>query len=161
MSTRLSIAFGEDLPEPHPPRYLLQARKDFYLSPQVTSNPIYSQLTETLQYAVAAPNRLFYNERYRMNSELSTAFNAPKGMAAASFTTKCELLSLQHGRHQEMDVDIFDSTLRNTSERYWETLPKASSDLICVPGMNSAQNTGINISLLLMAFITTCLTNHL
>lgn len=117
------------------------------------SDPVYAQLTEALQYAVAAPNRLFYNERCRMNKDLIEVFNAPKDMAAAkalAFTTICELLSFQHGRHQEMDLDSFDSTLKNSSERYWETLPEASSDLICVPGANNAQVEGINLFLLLM-----------
>ena len=71
-----------------------------------------------------------------MNKDLIEAFNAPKDMAAAetaAFTTRCELLSLQHGRNQEMDLDFFDSTLKNSSERYWENLPEASSDwLVCL-----------------------------
>ena len=32
LNTRLSIAFGDDLPMPHPPRYLMQARNDLYYS---------------------------------------------------------------------------------------------------------------------------------
>ena len=49
-----------------------------------------------------------------------------------------------------MDLDSFDSTLKNSYERYWETLPEASSDLICVSGANSTQVEGINLFLLLM-----------
>ncbi|XP_065887608.1 thiaminase-1-like [Dysidea avara] len=163
LSTRLSIAFGEDLPEPHPPRYLLQARQDFYSSVQVTSDPVYTQLTEVLEYAVAAPNRLFYNERDRMNKDLIEVLDAPKDLAAVatvSFAIRCELLSIQHGRHQEMDLDDFDSTLKNTSQRYWETLPDAISDLICLSHANNAQSTceGINLFLLLlMTFVILCL----
>ena len=40
LTTHLSIAFGYDLPEPHPVRYLMQAFSDFYATELVQADPI-------------------------------------------------------------------------------------------------------------------------
>ena len=45
LNTRLSIAFGDDIPGSHPARYLLQARKDFYSDSRVTGDGIYAKLS--------------------------------------------------------------------------------------------------------------------
>lgn len=79
LTTRLSIAFGSDLPEPHPPRYLMQARADFYTTQQVKDDEIYSQLTTTLQYAVAAPNNEFWDKQDEMNKQIKQALNFTNG----------------------------------------------------------------------------------
>ena len=63
LNTRLSIAFSDDIPGSHPARYLLQARKDFYSDSSVTGDGIYAKLYPFLQYAVAAPNKDFYQEK--------------------------------------------------------------------------------------------------
>ena len=52
LSTRLSIAFGDDISGSHPARYLLQARSDFYSESRVTGDDIYTKLSPFLQYAV-------------------------------------------------------------------------------------------------------------
>ena len=75
LNTRLSIAFGNDLPSPHPPRYLMQARKDFYIAQQVMADKIYSTLNTTLQYTVAAPNYELYNKRHEMSRKITQALN--------------------------------------------------------------------------------------
>ena len=92
LTTRLSIAFGDDLPVPHPPRYLMQARMDFYTAQQVTADAIYSNLNTTLQYAVAAPNNRLYNNRVNMNNQITQALNITVG-SLRSFN-QCKLVSL-------------------------------------------------------------------
>ena len=90
LTTRLSIAFGDDLPEPHPARYLMQARKDFYVSELVQSNVIYSKLKETLEYAVAAPNHEFYNARTKMKDDIITALGIDNSQCAVD-GKQCEI----------------------------------------------------------------------
>ena len=63
LDTRLSIAFGDDIPGSHPARYLLQARSDFYSDSRVTDDDIYKKLSPFVQDAVAAPNKDFYQEK--------------------------------------------------------------------------------------------------
>ena len=75
LTTRLSIAFGDDLPMQHPPRYLMQARMDFYNAPRVTDDMIYNILRATPQYAVAAPNNGLYNNRKNMKDEIQLALD--------------------------------------------------------------------------------------
>ena len=62
LNTRLSVAFGDDIHGFHPARYLLQARNDFYSDSRVTGDGIYAKLSPFLQYAVAAPNKDFYQK---------------------------------------------------------------------------------------------------
>lgn len=63
LTTRLSIAFGDDISGSNPARYLLQARSDFYSDSRVTGDDIYAKLSPFLQHAVAAPNKDFYQEK--------------------------------------------------------------------------------------------------
>ena len=63
LSTRLSIAFGDDILDSHPARYLLQARSDFYSERRVKNDDIYAKLSPFLRYAVATPNKDFYQEK--------------------------------------------------------------------------------------------------
>ena len=63
LSTRLSIAFGDDISGSRHARYLLQARSDFYSKRRVTNDDIYAKLSPFLQYAVAAPNKDFYQQK--------------------------------------------------------------------------------------------------
>ena len=50
-------AEGRDLKKPHPPRYVIVSRKDFYTKGFGASDKNYQKLRSTLdQFAVAAPN---------------------------------------------------------------------------------------------------------
>ena len=75
LSTRLSIAFGDDISGSHPARYLLQARSDFYSESRVTSDDIYTKLSPFLQYAVAAPNKDFYQEKDFLETVVRNVLN--------------------------------------------------------------------------------------
>lgn len=56
LSFRNKYAQGHDLPKPHPPRYVLIARKDFYTDGFGAYQKNYQKLREAMNYAVAAPN---------------------------------------------------------------------------------------------------------
>ena len=75
LSTRLSIAFGDDISGSHPARYLLQARSDFYSESRVTGDDIYTKLSPFLQYAVAAPNKDFYQEKDFLETVVRNVLN--------------------------------------------------------------------------------------
>ena len=75
LSTRLSIAFGDDISGSHPARYLLQARSDFYSESRVTGDDIYTKLSPFLQYAVAAPNKDFYQQKDILETVVRNVLN--------------------------------------------------------------------------------------
>ena len=91
LTTRLSIAFGYDLPEPHPARYLMQARSDFYATELVLADPIYSKLKESLKYAVAAPNHKFYKRRAKMEQAIIDALNIQDNCQCSADDKNCKL----------------------------------------------------------------------
>ena len=140
LTTRLSIAFGDDLPVPHPPRYLMQARMDFYTAQQVTANAIYSNLNTTLQYAVAAPNNRLYNNRVNMNNQITQALDITVG-SLRSFN-QCKLVSLVHPRYRNESLEEFVDFLQEINgsfnTKYWEVLPEATSDPLCALLSSSA-----------------------
>ena len=75
LSTRLHIAFGDDLPYPHPPRYLMQAREDFYAESRVEEDQIYMSLQHMLKHAVAAPNAKLYGRKDKMKVDIMNALD--------------------------------------------------------------------------------------
>ena len=75
LSTRLSIAFGDDISGSHPARYLLQARSDFYSTRRVTNDDIYAKLSPFIQYAVAVPNKDFYQQKDYLETVLRNVLN--------------------------------------------------------------------------------------
>ena len=75
LSTRLSIAFGDDILDSRHARYLLQARSDFYSERRVTNDDIYAKLSPFLQYAVAAPNKDFYQQKDYLETVLRNVLN--------------------------------------------------------------------------------------
>ena len=97
LNTCLSIAFGDDLPMPHPPRYLMQARNNFYSTQQVTSDSIYSTLSGTLQYAVAAPNHGLYYNRHEMVQQIIQILDVTVE-SLVSFN-QCEMVPFIHLRY--------------------------------------------------------------
>ena len=86
--THLSIAFGYDLPEPHPARYLIQAQSDTEL---VQADLIYSKLKESLKYAVAAPNHKFYKRRAKMEQVIIDALNIQDNCQCSADDKNCKL----------------------------------------------------------------------
>ena len=161
LTTRLSIAFGDDLPKPHPPRYLMQARMDFYTTQPVTADPIYSNLSTTLQYAVAAPNNELYSNRDNMNDQIIQALDIMVGSLISY--DQCELVSLVHPRYRNESLEEFVDFLQETNGsfniKYWEVLPEAKSDPLCTLSFSSSaayMNT-VNIFFIVMVlqiFIT-------
>ena len=59
LSFRNKFAAGADLREPHPPRYVMISRKDFYTEGFGASDKNYKNLHPKLQSSVAAPNHGF------------------------------------------------------------------------------------------------------
>ena len=150
LTTRLSIAFGIDLPSPHPPRYLMQARKDFYATEQVSSNTIYSALAAMLQYAVAAPNNGLYHNRRHLRDTIMQALDNVKNLPLESAEKlQCELISEIHPRDRSPRFEDFVHLLQTfnrtfTTNQYWEVLPEAKSNLMCIPNTNAALVNNIN-----------------
>ena len=159
LNTRLSIAFGDDLPVPHPPRYLMQARMDFYTAQRVTADVIYSNLSTTLQYAVAAPNNRLYNNRVNMNSQIIQALDITVG-SLRSFD-QCRLVSLVHPRHRNESLEEFVDFLQETNgsfnTKYWEVLPNATSNPLCALLSSSAayMNTVYSFFVVMILYILT------
>ena len=96
LNARLSIAFGDDIPASHPARYLLQARKDFYSDSRVTGDGIYAKLSPFLQYAVAAPNKDFYQEKNFLQMIVKSVLDI------VGFRTKYVNTSWQKMLHEEL-----------------------------------------------------------
>ena len=140
LTTRLSIAFGDDLPVPHPPRYLMQARLDFYTAQQVTADAIYSKLNKTLQYAVTAPNNRVYNNKKRMSDQITEALDITAGPLKS--LKQCKSVPLVHPRHRDESLEEFVDFLLETNgsfgTTYWEVLPEAKSDPLCTSLSSSA-----------------------
>ena len=160
LDTRLSIAFGNDLPNPHPPRYLMQARMDFYTSPQITNNFIYSKLYATLQYAVAAPNHNLYNNRHEMAQRITQALNITVE-SLVSFN-QCEMVPNIHPRYRNVSLEEFVDNLNGTfNTKYWEVLPQAKSDPVCFPNDASGSSvSAVNIFLIGMLIICILTDNY-
>jgi thiamine pyridinylase len=59
LGTRNLIAFSQDSPQPTFPRYLLQARTDFYQDALARNNPFYPSFWQIVRSAVAFPNQGF------------------------------------------------------------------------------------------------------
>jgi len=157
LNTRLSIAFGIDLPSPHPPRYLMQARKDFYLAQQVMANAIYSALNTTLQYAVAAPNNELYNKRHEMSQKITQALNIETD-SLVTFN-QCEMVPLIHPRYRNESLEEFVDVLRDingtfTTGKYWETLPNAQSSPMCTISTNNSNINTVSTLLLLVMILS-------
>ena len=155
LTTRLSIAFGDDLPAPHPPRYLMQARMDFYTTQQVTADAIYSNLSTTVQYAVAAPNNQLYNNRENMNTQITQALDITVG-SSRSFD-QCNLVSLVHPRHRNESLEEFVDFLQEINgsfnTKYWEVLPEAKSDPLCTLLSSSAAHMNSVYTLFVMIIL--------
>ena len=56
LTFRNKYAEGQDLKEPHPPRYVLVSRKDFYTEGLGARNKKYRELYKALSFATACPN---------------------------------------------------------------------------------------------------------
>ena len=162
LTTRLSIAFGDDLPMPHPPRYLMQARMDFYNASQVTADMIYNILRATPQYAVAAPNSALYNNRMRMNNQIQQALNITVGPLRSY--NQCKSVSLIHPRDRSARLQEFVDAILETNEsftiKYWEVLPDAKSDPLCSSTLNTnaaSSKCGDIVNIFLFVMIVICI----
>ena len=67
---RNKFAEGADLTKPHPPRYVMVSRKDFYTKGFGTSDKNYKMLHSALQFSIAAPNHGLYDKVTGMNKVL-------------------------------------------------------------------------------------------
>ena len=67
---RNEFAKGADLKKPHPPRYVMVSRKDFYTKGFGTSDKNYKMLHSALQFSIAAPNHGLYDKVTGMNKVL-------------------------------------------------------------------------------------------
>ena len=162
LTTRLYIAFGMDLPNPHPPRYLMQARMDFYTDQQVTDDVIYSTLSATLQYALAAPNYGLYYNRHEMVQQITQALNISVE-SIVSFN-QCEMVPHIYPWYRNISLEEFVDVLQEfngtfITDKYWEVLPEAESDPMCISytAHGNSINWGVkagNISLILI--MTVC-----
>ena len=70
-------AEGKDLKEPHPPRYLFIARKDFYTKGFGTDEEIYQMFRQAMNCAVAAPNHGFAGKNVEINRILEEKLGLP------------------------------------------------------------------------------------
>ena len=70
LSFRNKFAAGADLKEPHPPRYVMISRKDFYTEGFGASDENYKELHPKLLSSVAAPNHGLCKKIPEMNREL-------------------------------------------------------------------------------------------
>ena len=77
LSFRNKFAAGTDLKEPHPPRYVMISRKDFYTEGFGASDKNYKNLHPTLLSSVAVPNHGFYAKVPEMNRVLEEKLGFP------------------------------------------------------------------------------------
>ena len=160
LNTRLSIAFGDDLPAPHPPRYLMQARNDFYTTQNVTNDSIYSLLNGTLQYAVAAPNHGLYYNRHEMAQQITQTLNIMVE-SLISFD-QCEMVPHIHPRYRNVSLEDYVDDLQEFngtfSTKYWEVLPQAKSDPMCIPNdANGCSVSAVSYNIFIFAIIVLCI----
>ena len=78
MSFRNKYAAGADLKEPHPPRYVMIARKDFYTDGFGATQRNYQKLRDAMDYSVAAPNHGLAGRHEEMNRILGEKLGLPK-----------------------------------------------------------------------------------
>ena len=77
LSFRNKYASGADLKEPHPPRYVMISRKDFYTEGfGVQEN--YQKFRKAMDYSVAAPNHGLVARHEEMNRILGEKLGLPK-----------------------------------------------------------------------------------
>ena len=74
---RNQYAEGKDLKEPHPPRYVLISRKDFYTTGFGANEKNYQMLRQAMDYAVAAPNHGLADKHEEMNRILIEKLSLP------------------------------------------------------------------------------------
>jgi hypothetical protein len=80
LGTRNLIAFSQDSPQPTFPRYLLQARADFYQDALARNNPFYPSFWQIVRSAVAFPNQGFTADYLKLGPAVLEALG---GMSAA------------------------------------------------------------------------------
>ena len=78
LSFRNKYAAGADLKDPHPPRYLIVARKDFYTDGFGAQQKNYQKLYEAMYHSVAAPNYGLASRHEEMNRVLGEKLGLPK-----------------------------------------------------------------------------------
>ena len=74
---RNQYAEGKDLKEPHPPRYVIISRKDFYTTGFGGREKNYQMLRQAMDYAVAAPNHGLAGKKDEMNRILIEKLGLP------------------------------------------------------------------------------------
>ena len=77
LSFRNQYAEGQDLKKPHPPRYVLVSRKDFYTVGFGAKDKNYQHFYKALEYAVAAPNHGLASRHEKMNAMLVEKLHLP------------------------------------------------------------------------------------
>ena len=75
---RNKYAKGVDLKDPHPPRYVMISRKDFYTDGFGAGDKHYQQFRRAFDHAVAAPNYGLADKHKEMNDLLIEKLNLPK-----------------------------------------------------------------------------------
>ena len=151
LSTRLSIAFGDDLPMPHPPRYLMQARMDFYTARQVEADAIYSKLSTTLQYAIPAPNHGFYNNRQEMAQQITQALGI-----TTELVPSVDQVPHIHPRYRNISLDVVGDYPDFNGTKYWQVLPQVNNNLMCTSSAANS-NSISTIYTFLIWVITLCI----
>lgn len=158
LTTRLSIAFGDDLPMPHPPRYLMQARRDFYTVQQVTDDAIYNILSTAVQYAVAAPNHGLYYNRHEMQNNIAQALNIT--VESLVVFNQCEMVPNIHPRYRNISLEEFVDALQvNGTATYWEVLPGAENSPMyaSIAAYGNSINQGISVVKIFLVVMTLCI----
>ena len=74
---RNQYAEGKDLKEPHPPRYVLASRKDFYTQGYGAHEKIYQMLRKAMNCGVAAPNHGLAGKIDKMDRILAEKLSLP------------------------------------------------------------------------------------
>lgn len=77
LSFRNKYAEGIDLKRPHPPRYVIISRKDFYTHGFGANNKNYLKLRAALDFSVAAPNHGLAARHEKMNDMLVKKLHLP------------------------------------------------------------------------------------
>jgi thiamine pyridinylase len=77
LPVRSLIAFSQDTPAQTFPRYLLQARQDFYQASPASTDPMYQQYWPIVQAARPYPNQGFPSSRKALESAVKKALQPP------------------------------------------------------------------------------------
>ena len=77
LTFRNKYAEGQDLKKPHPPRYVIISRKDFYTQGFGAENKKYRELHEALRFAVACPNHGIVGRHKEMYEMLVDKLHLP------------------------------------------------------------------------------------